>query len=64
MSLPMAVAEALFLGVLAYALLGDADFGSGFSDLTAGGSARGAELPTLIDHSIGPNWEANHVWLI
>jgi cytochrome d ubiquinol oxidase subunit II len=60
----MAVAASLFLGVLAYALLGGADFGSGFYDLTAGGSARGAELRTLIDHSIGPVWEANHVWLI
>ncbi|WP_270887050.1 cytochrome d ubiquinol oxidase subunit II [Pedococcus sp. 5OH_020] len=64
MSLPVVVAAALFLGVLAYALLAGADFGSGFFDLTAGGSARGAELRTLVDHSIGPVWEANHVWLI
>jgi cytochrome d ubiquinol oxidase subunit II len=59
-----AVAAALFLGVVAYALFGGADFGSGFYDLTAGGARRGAELRTLIDHSIGPVWEANHVWLI
>ena len=58
------VAAALFVGVLAYALLAGADFGSGFYDLTAGGTARGAELRTLVDHSIGPVWEANHVWLI
>jgi cytochrome d ubiquinol oxidase subunit II len=58
------VAAALFVGVLAYALFGGADFGSGFYDLTAGGAARGAELRTLVDHSIGPVWEANHVWLI
>jgi cytochrome bd ubiquinol oxidase subunit II len=64
MSLPVLVAAALFLGVLAYGLFAGADFGSGFYDLTAGGSARGAELRTLIDHSIGPVWEANHVWLI
>lgn len=64
MSLPVLVAAALFVGVLAYALFGGADFGSGFYDLTAGGAARGAELRTLIDHSIGPVWEANHVWLI
>ena len=25
---------------------------------------RGGELRTLVDHSIGPVWEANHVWLI
>ena len=64
MSLPVVVAAALFVGVLAYALFGGADFGSGFFDLTAGGPVRGAEVRTLVDHSIGPVWEANHVWLI
>ena len=64
MSLAAVVAAAMFVGVIAYALLGGADFGSGFYDLTAGGGRRGAEVRTLIDHSIGPVWEANHVWLI
>src|SRR5918995_707693 len=64
MSLSIAVAAALFVGVLAYALFGGADFGSGFFDLTAGGARRGAELRTLVDHSIGPVWGVNHVWLI
>ncbi len=64
MNLPAVVAAALFVGVIAYALLGGADFGSGFYDLTAGAGRRGAQLRTLIDHSIGPVWEANHVWLI
>jgi cytochrome d ubiquinol oxidase subunit II len=63
-TLELAVAAALFVGVIAYALFGGADFGSGFYDLTAGGARRGAELRTLVDHSIGPVWEANHVWLI
>jgi len=63
-TLEMAVAAAMFVGVVAYALFGGADFGSGFFDLTAGGSERGAELRTQIDRSIGPVWEANHVWLI
>ncbi len=58
------MAAALFVGVVAYALFGGADFGSGFYDLTAGDARRGAELRTLVDHSIGPVWEANHVWLI
>jgi cytochrome d ubiquinol oxidase subunit II len=58
------VAMAMFLGVVIYALLGGADFGSGFYDLTAGDAQRGARVRTLIDHSIGPVWEANHVWLI
>ena len=64
MTLAIAVAAALFVGVVAYALFGGADFGSGFFDLTAGGDQRGSELRTLVDHSIGPVWEANHVWLI
>ena len=31
---------------------------------TAGGPERGAAPRELIEHSIGPVWEANHVWLI
>jgi cytochrome bd ubiquinol oxidase subunit II len=64
MSLETAVAVAMFAGVVVYTIFGGADFGSGFFDLTAGGARRGAEVRTLIDHSIGPVWEANHVWLI
>lgn len=64
MMLATVVAVAMFLGVIVYALLGGADFGSGFYDLTAGGGEGGARLRTLVDHSIGPVWEANHVWLI
>lgn len=64
MSLAAVVAAAMFAGVVLYALFGGADFGSGFYDLTAGGAARGGRLRVLIDHSIGPVWEANHVWLI
>ena len=64
MTLAAVVAAAMFIGVIAYALLAGADFGSGFYDLTAGGGVRGGELRTLVDHSIGPVWEANHVWLI
>ena len=64
MSLAVVVAAALFVGIIAYSLFGGADFGSGFFDLTAGGTRAGAPLRTQIDHSIGPVWEANHVWLI
>lgn len=64
MILPAAVAAAMFVGVLAYALLGGADFGAGFYDLTAGSATGGAALRALLDQSIGPVWEANHVWLI
>jgi len=63
-TLATVVSVAMFLGIIAYALLGGADFGSGFYDLTAGSGQAGDELRTLVDHSIGPVWEANHVWLI
>jgi cytochrome d ubiquinol oxidase subunit II len=58
------VAAVLFTGVLLYALFGGADFGAGFWDLTAGGVERGRAPRALIDASVGPVWEANHVWLI
>jgi cytochrome d ubiquinol oxidase subunit II len=54
----------LLLAIICYGVLGGADFGTGLWDLTAGGSARGAQPRALIDHAIGPVWEANHTWLI
>ena len=59
-----AVAVLLFVAITAYAIFGGADFGAGFWDLVAGGAERGERPRELIDHSIGPVWEANHVWLI
>jgi cytochrome d ubiquinol oxidase subunit II len=59
-----AVAIVLFVCITAYAVFGGADFGAGFWDLIAGGAKRGERPRALIDHSIGPVWEANHVWLI
>jgi cytochrome d ubiquinol oxidase subunit II len=57
-------AAVLFTGVLAYAVLGGADYGAGFWDLTAGGARRGQGPRHLVDQSLAPVWEANHVWLI
>jgi cytochrome d ubiquinol oxidase subunit II len=57
-------AALLFLGVVAYSILGGADFGSGVWDLLAGDARQGAHLRAQIDRSIGPVWEANHVWLV
>jgi cytochrome bd ubiquinol oxidase subunit II len=57
-------AVVLFIGVIAYAVFGGADYGAGFWDLTAGGADRGREPRHLIDLSLAPVWEANHVWLI
>ena len=58
------VACILFLGVVVYAIFGGADFGAGIWDLLAGGAQRGRKPREIIDRSIGPVWEANHVWLI
>jgi cytochrome d ubiquinol oxidase subunit II len=57
-------AVVLFVGVVAYAVFGGADYGAGFWDLTAGGAERGREPRHLVDQSLAPVWEANHVWLI
>ena len=58
------VAVVLLLGLTAYAVLGGADYGAGLWDLTAGNPESGARPRALIEHSLGPVWEANHVWLI
>lgn len=58
----LAAALAL-VGLVAYAVLGGADFGGGVWDLLASGSRR-KEQRHAIAHAIGPVWEANHVWLI
>jgi cytochrome d ubiquinol oxidase subunit II len=54
----------VLLGITAYAVFGSADFGAGFWDLTAGGAQRGARLRGMVQWSMSPVWEANHVWLI
>jgi cytochrome d ubiquinol oxidase subunit II len=59
-----AAAVVLLVGVIAYAVFGGADFGAGFWDLIAGGTERGARPRAVMEHAIGPVWEANHVWLI
>jgi cytochrome d ubiquinol oxidase subunit II len=58
------VGVVLFFGVVLYAMLGGTDFGVGFWDLTAGGAERGRRPRELMDHTLGPVWEADHVWLI
>lgn len=54
----------LWVGVVAYAIFGGADFGAGFWDLLAGGAQRGERPRELIEHALGPVWEANHVWVV
>lgn len=56
---------AILLAILTlYAILAGADFGGGLWDLLAGGDRRGRPVRQLIDETITPVWEANHVWLI
>ena len=64
MELSDVIAALMFLGVVAYAVFGGADFGTGVWDLTAGNAEEGSALRSQIDRSLGPVWEANHVWLI
>jgi cytochrome d ubiquinol oxidase subunit II len=52
------------VGITAYAVLGGADFGAGLWDLTAGGAERGGRVRGMVQRSMSPVWEANHVWLI
>src|SRR3954471_8691371 len=47
----------ILAGLTAYLLFGGADFGAGLWHLL------GRER-RIIEHAMGPVWEANHVWLI
>jgi cytochrome d ubiquinol oxidase subunit II len=59
-----AVGAILLASVTLYAVFGGADFGAGLWDLLAGSTARGRMPRGLIDESITPVWEGNHVWLV
>jgi cytochrome d ubiquinol oxidase subunit II len=63
MSLALLALCILWLALIAYAVLGGADFGAGIWDLFAVGKQRQRHRQ-LINQAIGPVWEANHVWLI
>src|ERR671923_1652880 len=52
------------IGLSFYTVLGGADFGAGFWQLTAG---KGRQAEAVREHAhaaMAPVWEANHVWLI
>ena len=63
MSIAVIALAILWLALIAYAVLGGADFGAGIWDLFAIGPQRHRHRQ-LINQAIGPVWEANHVWLI
>lgn len=58
-----AAAALALVGLMAYAVLGGADFGGGVWDLFATGP-RKHQQRLAIAQAMGPVWEANHVWLI
>jgi cytochrome bd ubiquinol oxidase subunit II len=62
--LPELAAALTLVGLTFYVVLGGADFGAGFWDLTAGGAERGAAVRAWVKRGMSPVWEANHVWLI
>jgi cytochrome d ubiquinol oxidase subunit II len=57
------LAGVMLAALVLYTVTGGADFGGGVWDLLATGPRKEAQRD-LIDRSIGPIWEANHVWLI
>jgi cytochrome d ubiquinol oxidase subunit II len=63
MPLENLVAAVMVGGLVLYVLGGGADFGGGVWDLLASGPRKLAQR-ALIEATIGPIWEANHVWFI
>src|ERR671922_2636551 len=51
-------------GLILYTALAGADFGAGFWQLFAGRGERARSIRGHAHRSMGPVWEANHVWLI
>jgi cytochrome d ubiquinol oxidase subunit II len=54
----------MLVGLIAYAVLGGADFGAAFWQLGAHSEARAEARREHAYRAMGPVWEANHVWLI
>src|SRR2546429_9123176 len=55
----------ILVGLVAYTVLGGADFGAGFWILVPGGGRTSpAATRDHARHAMGLVWEANHVWLI
>lgn len=63
MSIAQLLAATIVIALNAYVLLAGADFGGGVWDLVASGPRKAAQRH-LVEHAMGPVWEANHVWLI
>ncbi|MEA2160020.1 MAG: cytochrome bd ubiquinol oxidase subunit [Solirubrobacteraceae bacterium] len=61
MSLAALIALGVGFALTAYAIFAGADFGAGILELTFGASP---QPRVALARTIGPLWEANHVWLI
>jgi cytochrome d ubiquinol oxidase subunit II len=62
--IPALVGGVLLAAITLYVTFGGADFGAGLWNLVAGGDIAGERPRQLIEDSITPVWESNHVWLI
>jgi len=51
-------------GLALYTVLGGADLGAGFWQLSAARDVDGERVREFAHRAMGPVWEANHVWLI
>jgi cytochrome d ubiquinol oxidase subunit II len=54
----------VLIGLVLYTVLGGADFGAGFWQLFTGRGPHAERIREGAHESMGPVWEANHVWLI
>lgn len=63
MDLEKIAAIVVLTGVIAYAILGGADFGGGIWSALASGPRAGQQRNALYK-AIGPVWETNNVWLV
>jgi cytochrome d ubiquinol oxidase subunit II len=63
LALATACAGLIGMGLIAYAVMGGADFGGGIWDLFATGRLAERQRQAIAN-ALGPVWEANNVWLI
>jgi cytochrome d ubiquinol oxidase subunit II len=63
MTLALLCAMLVWFALIAYGVLGGADFGGGIWDLLASGGTANRQREAIAN-AMGPVWEANNVWLI
>src|SRR6266851_3882424 len=54
----------VLIGLALYTVLGGADLGAGFWQLSAARDSDGERIREHAHRAMAPVWEANHVWLI